>query len=462
MTTNKFLTPLTEEDSSNALWLDKQLPRYTSYPPAPFFRDGVNGADYAQSLGSLPHGQSVSLYLHIPFCREMCLFCGCHTMITRRDERISAYLVHLKQEIDLVATACRRQLPVSHLHFGGGTPNILSIGDMADLFGTLRKAFGFSARAEIAMELDPRTLDHEKIRAMAACGVTRASLGVQDFNNDVQKAVHRIQPYEMVARACSEIRSAGIDGINFDLMYGLPGQTAESVADTTRQALTLRPDRIALFSYAHVPHFKIHQQALEGLRIPTGYERLAMEKTARNILRDSGYVEIGMDHFAMPKDSLTIALSEGRLRRNFQGYTDDQAPTLIALGASSIGYTPQGYFQNEKDIERYQNMVAGGTLPVTRSLVLTSEDRLRGEVIERLMCELACDIDVVCGRHGVSSGVFSRVFEALKPFIDSGLVRRDGPKIYFTGEHRMAIRAVASLFDAYAQPPTARAYSRVA
>lgn len=453
--------PTSETDSTHALWLDKPLPRYTSYPPAPFFRDGVSGGDYARSLAAIALDQPVSLYIHIPFCREMCLFCGCHTMITRRDDRVREYLGHLKKEMNSVAAACRQRLTVSHLHFGGGTPNILSAEDMGGLFAALRSAFDFNADSEIAMELDPRTLDGDKISAMGACGVTRASLGVQDFNDEVQKTVHRIQPYDMVAQACVGLRGAGIDRINFDLMYGLPGQTADSVADTTKLALTLEPDRIALFSYAHVPHFKIHQQALNSLHIPAGLERLAMERVARDILRDSGYMEIGMDHFARPDDSMAIALREGRLRRNFQGYTDDKATTLIALGASAIGFTPQGYFQNEKDISRYQDMVAAGGIPVVRGLTLTDEDRLRGEIIERLMCDLACDVEEVCARHGALPSVFSSAFEALRPFEDSGLVRREGSKIAFLGAHRMAIRAVASLFDAYALP-TARAYSRVA
>lgn len=450
------------QDAALDLWLDKPLPRYTSYPPAPFFRDGVTGADYAQSLASLPDAQPVSLYIHIPFCREMCLFCGCHTMITRRDDRIKDYLACIKQEMKLVAAASPRRLAVSHLHFGGGTPNILAPNDLKDLFAALRQTFAFNANSEIAMELDPRTLDQDKINAMAECGVTRASLGVQDFNAEVQKTVHRIQPYDMVAQTCASLRAAGIGKINFDLMYGLPGQTADSVASTTRQALTLSPDRIALFSYAHVPHFKIHQQALSSLHIPEGRERLAMERAARDILRDAGYVEIGMDHFALPEDKLAIAQMRGNLRRNFQGYTDDQAPTLIALGASAIGFTPQGYFQNEKDIARYQEMITSGTLPTVRGLTLSAEDRLRGEIIERLMCDFACDVETICRKHNATPDRLSAAFNALAPYEQAELVARQGYILTMQGPYRMAVRAIASLFDAYAQPPAARAYSRVA
>ncbi|MER2519229.1 MAG: oxygen-independent coproporphyrinogen III oxidase [Bdellovibrionales bacterium] len=455
-------TDTTSTDSALSLWLDKPLPRYTSYPPAPFFRDDMTGKDYEQSLATLPASQPISLYIHIPFCREMCLFCGCHTMITRRDDRIRDYLAKLALEMKLVAAASPHKLTVSHLHFGGGTPNILSPQDLTDLFAALRATFDFTSRSEIAMELDPRTLDDDKIAAMAKCGITRASLGVQDFNADVQKTVHRIQPYDMVAQTCASLRAAKISRINFDLMYGLPGQTEDSVAETTRQALTLRPDRIALFSYAHVPHFKIHQQALNALRIPTGLERLSMERAAREILRNAGYIEIGMDHFALPHDNLALALHEKRLHRNFQGYTNDTAPTLVALGASAIGFTPHGYFQNEKDIGRYQTMVANKTLPISRGLALTAEDRLRGEIIERLMCDLACDVKSICRKHNATLDAFASTFDAMRPFEQAGLMTRKDYVITLQGPYRMAIRALASLFDAYVQPPASRAYSRVA
>ncbi len=448
-------------DASLALWLDRPVPRYTSYPPAPLFHDGVGEGDYRRALGALTPEHNVSLYLHIPFCREMCLFCGCHTFITQRDDRVRRYAAVLQREMELAAAAAPCPLNIGHLHFGGGTPNILTPDTLHGLFGTMRRLFDFSSVREIALELDPRTLRPEHIAAMADNGVTRISLGVQDFEPEVQQLVHRIQPYEMVAQVCAWARQAGISRINFDLMYGLPAQTPASVAATAQLALELAPSRIALFSYAHVPRMKPHQKALEKHPLPDAEARLAMEDGARAAFRAAGYAEIGMDHFAHPDDNLARAAREGRLRRNFQGYTDDATDALLGFGASAIGFTPQGYIQNEKDTRAYERRVEAGELPVTRGYLLTPEDRLRAAIIEKLMCDLSCDVDALCRLHGATRDMLASSFERLRPFVAAGLASIDGGTVRLTSPYRMAVRSLAQAFDA-TTAPDARTYSRVA
>lgn len=448
-------------DEALGLWLPKPAPRYTSYPTAPFFHPGVGAADYVAMLARLKAAEPVSLYIHVPFCAELCLFCGCHTFITRRDDRIKAYLRALAREMELVASAASHKLRVSHLHFGGGTPNVISAADMDDLLCTVQQTFDFRGCREIAMELDPRTLTRDQVRAMAAGGVTRVSLGIQDFNPKVQKLVNRVQPHARVAQVCEWLRAEGIERINFDLMYGLPAQTPESVAGSARQAAELSPDRVALFSYAHVPQLKPHQKALGHLGIPDGMERLALERAARGVLAGAGYAEIGMDHFARPEDSLASTMREGRMRRNFQGYTDDEASTMIAFGASAIGRMPDGFIQSEKEVRAYQAAVGEDRLPVARGYFLTAEDRLRSVIIEQLMCYFACDIEAVSERHQWPVEYFAPEFEALKVYEAAGLVARNGWKIALTSPYRMAIRSVALVFDVHAARGAAT-YSNVA
>jgi oxygen-independent coproporphyrinogen-3 oxidase len=440
--------------------MSKPAPRYTSYPPAPFFHEGVGAADYAASLATLRADEPVSLYVHIPFCAEMCLFCGCHTYITKRADRITSYLDALLREMELVARASHR-LRVGHLHFGGGTPNAIPAAGIDDLFGAMRRIFDFRDCREIAMEADPRTLSRDQVKAMAAGGVTRVSLGVQDFNPQVQQLVHRIQPFDRVAEVCSWLHDEGIGRINFDLMYGLPGQTPASVGATARQAALLGPDRFALFSYAHVPQVKPHQKALNAHGIPDGMERLLMERAARDALIKAGYAGIGMDHFAKPQDHLACAMREHRLRRNFQGYTDDEALTVIAFGASAIGQTPDGFFQNQKAIRAYLTAVSEGRLPSACGYLMTPEDRVRSAIIEQLMCYFACDIEAVSQRHQWPAAHFAPELEAMRVYEAAGLAACDGYKISLTSPYPMAIRSIALVFDAHAKHGIA-AYSKVA
>ena len=432
---------------NSELWLGKPAPRYTSYPPAPAYHGGISDTDFTRSLSGTNASDPLSLYIHIPFCRSLCLYCGCNTAVTQRHERIENYLDSLKLEMGCLTRHLDGRRYISHIHFGGGTPNILSEKDMGSLLGCVRATYNFSDCHEMAMELDPRIATHAQIKTLAREGFTRVSLGVQDFHTDVQRAIYRVQPYDMVARVCDWLRKSGIKRINFDLIYGLPLQTPATVADTARQVCKLRPDRIALFSYAHVPQMKKHQAVLESYGLPDVHQRLVMEQTAREILVNAGYIEVGMDHFALPDDAMATALKAGKLHRNFQGYTDDVATTMLGLGASSISQTPDGFFQNAHDETDYQNLIQTGQSAIKRGYLLTADDRLRGDIIEQLMCYLACDVGAICQKHHVDAGSLSAEMPALQPFIESGLVARDGYKIRLTAPHRMAIRVVAQVFD---------------
>ena len=429
------------------LWLGKPVPRYTSYPPATLFHEGITTHDYAVAVAAIPANEPISLYIHIPFCRELCLYCGCNTNVTHRNERITHYLAAVRREMTLLAGLSSQPRRINHLHLGGGTPNILSERHLKDLFAALQRAFNFSDCREIAVELDPRHVTPAQVKTLAACGVTRVSLGVQDFKPEVQKAINREQPYKMVEKACHDLRTAGIQHINFDLIYGLPFQTPATMAATAEQVRPLAPDRISLFSYAHVPQIKKHQKALEVYGLPDKYTLLAMESSARDVFCAAGYQAIGMDHFAKPDDSLAKALLEKRLRRNFQGYTDDTAHVLLGLGASSISRTSEGSFQNEREEMPYREIVEKNNLATVRGIHLSREDFLRGALIEELMCNLACDVEDLCRRMNYPVTGLASELEALKPFEKAGLVKREGTRLQLITPYRMAIRVIAQVFD---------------
>jgi oxygen-independent coproporphyrinogen-3 oxidase len=297
---------------------DRPVPRYTSYPTAPHFKAPVHQASCRALLQSLPEDQGVSLYIHIPFCRHLCLYCGCNTKVVDHEAPVREYLEAVRQEIALAAAAMGRRQKVSHIHFGGGTPNFARVGDLYNLLDTIADNFTLSDRPVIAMEMDPRILYQDKAQALVKLGVTRASLGVQDFHADVQQAVNRLQPYEYVQDCVCWLREAGIASINFDMIYGLPLQTPKKIHDNMEKLKTLQPDRVALFGYAHVPWFKEHQKKLEAYALPNTAARFEMAETARNDLMEMGYTPVGIDHFALPEDALAKALKQKCLRRNFQ------------------------------------------------------------------------------------------------------------------------------------------------
>lgn len=442
-----FIGLLGQKTGRDELWLGKAVPRYTSYPPATAFQEGVTAQAYKAALATLSPEDPVSFYMHVPFCKSLCLYCGCNTSPTQHHERVTNYLGFMLREIQNIAQSSERSRRVSRIHLGGGSPNILSEKDFGLLFGALVRGFDLSTCGEIAIELDPRLITKAQIKILGLLGVTRVSLGVQDFDPNVQEVIGRQQSYELVREACDLIRDEGIRYVNFDMMYGLPLQSPASVAEAARDAVSLGPDRIALFSYAHVPQAKKHQKALEQYILPGPYACLAMEAAARQVFKEAGYIEVGMDHFALPGEPLAVAMEEGRLHRNFQGYSDDKAATLLGVGASAIGTMPNAFYQNARTTPDYEQAIRDHGFATTRSLRLTGEDKLRAEVIETLMCTLSVNLEDVCRKHHFALATFSEELEALKPYEVCGIIRRQGGHIELTVPHRMAIRVIASVFD---------------
>ena len=404
-----------------------RLPRYTSYPTAPHFSPAIGEGHYRSWLKSMPVREPTSIYLHVPFCRSMCWYCGCHTSVTKRDDPIAIYVAGLRTEAQLVAETIGRRMPASHVHFGGGTPTIMSPEAFVDLVGALRYSFFVLPDAEIAVEIDPRTLTEPMTEALGYCGVNRASLGVQSFDPAVQRAINRLQSFEQTAASVERLRRVGVRRINLDLLYGLPLQTVDSCLDTVAKCVELRPDRFSVFGYAHVPSFKKHQRRIAEDSLPDSIVRHLQSETIAEALLDAGYVRIGLDHFALPGDSLALARQDGRLRRNFQGYTDDSADTLIGLGASAIGRMPQGFAQNAVPTRDYLARIAENRLATSKGYVFTEEDRFRADIIERIMCDLAVDLPDKKGeRDPVAENTLLELVETgLRQLFEIALQRRE-------------------------------------
>ncbi len=440
---------------------EARLPRYTSYPTAPRFSSAIGPVAYADWLAGLPHDEPVSLYLHLPFCRSMCWYCGCHTTITGRDQPITDYLGVLREEIGLVSACAPERLAVEKVHFGGGTPTIVKPEEFVALSGLLRERFDFTGSAEMAVEIDPRTLTAGMAAALAGAGVARASLGVQSFDPQVQKAINRIQSEECTAETVHHLRRFGVERINFDLIYGLPNQTVRSCVDTVAAAVAMRPDRFAVFGYAHVPTFKKHQRLIDEAALPGSAARREQALAIAEALTDAGYRQIGLDHFALPGDDLATAQAAGTLRRNFQGYTTDGCETLIGFGASSIGRTWQGYVQNEVAIGLYERHIASGRLATAKGYRLSREDRARAAVIERLMCDFEADVPAICARHGLDAGRLLAGNARLAMLERDGVLENDGGLIRVRSDHRFLVRVAAAAFDAYLEE-SPRTHSKVA
>ncbi|MFN7090308.1 MAG: oxygen-independent coproporphyrinogen III oxidase [Allorhizobium sp.] len=428
---------------------ETRLPRYTSYPTAPRFSSNVGAGTYRDWLVAIPQDDPVSLYLHVPFCRSMCWYCGCHTTITQKDAPILDYLTVLKQEIRLVAKVIGRRQAVSDIHFGGGTPTIMTPEEFLDLTATLSAAFGIGGATELAVEIDPRTLTGEMSEALGEAGMTRASLGVQSFDPKVQKAINRIQSPEQTATALANLRKAGARSINFDLIYGLPHQTVESAMDTARMAAAMRPERFAVFGYAHVPAFKKHQRLIDTTALGDAQERHQQAEAIAATLCEAGYRRIGLDHFALPEDSLSLAADRQTLHRNFQGYTTDNASTLIGFGSSAIGRLAEGYVQNDVAIGRYASLISSGELATSKGYRLTPEDRVRAWIIERLMCDFRVDFGAMPDGFELDDEALGKTNQALQSLLAEGIVRWRGAVLTVATEHRFLVRTVASCFDAY-------------
>lgn len=427
--------------------LSHRYPRYTSFPTAPHFAATVGGETYGDWLRTLPPGEPLSLYVHVPYCDSLCFFCGCHMKVTNRISQVRRYVSAAVAEMALVARAMGQRRRVTHLHFGGGSPTILAPAETAELMAGLRQHFDLAPGAEIAVEIDPRDLDDAKLDAWAAAGMNRASIGVQDLDPKVQAAINRIQPIETVASAVGGLSRRGVTSINMDLVYGLPHQTMDGLRHTLKQILLLRPDRLALFGYAHVPNLKPHQRLIPVEALPDPQARHEQAGMARAMMIAAGYEPIGLDHFARPDDALAKASHAGRLHRNFQGYTTDGAAILIGLGPSSISELPQGYAQNQSDIPLWERIVTEGRLPTARGIPLRPGDRLRRAVIERLMCDHAADVERIARRMGLDIRLIDDAWPRLAVLEAAGIVSRVGRHIAVPLIARHQIQRVAACFD---------------
>jgi oxygen-independent coproporphyrinogen III oxidase len=432
------------------------VPRYTSYPTAPHFSAHFPAPDYREWLGRLDPTEPVSLYLHVPFCKQQCWYCGCNMKLAARYSPVATYVQRLVEEIDLIADALPARMPVSHLHFGGGTPTVLEPEDLAAVMARLGERFQLLPDAEIAIESDPRTLTDAMIQQIGSLRFNRASFGVQEFDPGVQAAINRVQPPEMVERATMGLRAAGVPNINFDLIYGLPHQTAAALCRTVEQCVAMKPDRIALFGYAHVPWVAKNQRMIDGEILPKANERAEQARLAAATLVASGYVQIGIDHFALPDDSLAIAAAKGSLHRNFQGYTSDAARTLIGIGATAIGRTPEGYVQNASETGAWSRSVAAGKLPVARGHALRGQDRLRAHVIERIMCDGSVDLAAAGRALGFANDWYILEIPELLQMQKDGLLTYADGKVLLTSEGIPLARVVAAVFDTYLRDSTVR------
>ncbi len=425
------------------------VPRYTSYPTAPHFQSVQDTDFYENWLNNLDPAKPISLYFHVPFCREMCWYCGCHTKITKKDAPIEDYAAALRAELSTLIKRLPARFKVSHVHWGGGTPSILSADDFSSIMAMIATHFDYTPDAERAIEIDPRTVDERIIKALAAAGINRASLGVQDFNPSVQLAINRVQPFEMTRDVVDLLRANGIQDINFDLMYGLPLQTVADVRRTIDLSHEMKPDRIALFGYAHVPWMKTHMKLIHDADLPDTELRVEQAMVAASYLQELGYTQIGLDHFASPDDTMAKALGSRQLKRNFQGYTTDDAETLIGLGASAIGMLPEGYVQNVVSIPEYKRAVMSGEFAITKAIAVSSDDVIRREIIERLMCDLAVDLAEVEHRHNLPDASFETELARLQEFAADGLLSITGKHIHVNEDGRFLVRSICAVFDTY-------------
>jgi oxygen-independent coproporphyrinogen-3 oxidase len=398
----------------------------------------------------------LSLYLHIPFCDTLCWFCGCHTKVVNLYSPVASYLELIRSDLAHVAQITGSDHPVTHIHFGGGSPTMLKPEDFTAIAAQIRKGFPVALDAEFAVEIDPRGLGDQMIAAMAKAGVNRASIGVQDIDPVVQKAVNRIQPFEVTKAVIDKLRAAGIHDLNVDIMYGLPHQTVAHLERTVDAMVSLRPNRLAVFGYAHVPHMKKHMSLIDEKFLPSTDERIAQFDHAQSALIAAGYEPIGLDHFALPGDPMAIAARNDVLSRNFQGYTTDRAPALVGIGASAISSLPQGYLQNETDVPKYRELIRAGKSPTARGVALTSEDKIRRAIIERLMCSLHVDLTQLARQYDFVRDHFAPELARLRELEKLGFAKIDGWKISVPSDERAAVRLVCAVFDAYLDPAAAR------
>ena len=429
--------------------LARTVPRYTSYPTAPHFSDAVGAETYQRWLAALPANSTISLYLHIPFCDKLCWFCACRTQGTRAYYPVARYLGALEREIATVADLLGGTQAVSQMHWGGGSPTVLSAEDIRRLAGLVRDRVPGAAAAEFAVEIDPRDMTPDRFAAFRDAGITRASIGVQDFDEAVQQAIGRLQGQAMTREVIESLRDIGVSGINIDLVYGLPHQTEASLARTLEQVVALAPDRIALFGYAHVPWMAKRQKMIEEAALPGTAERQAQAARAARMLAQAGYTAIGIDHFARPGDALARARDDGTLRRNFQGYTVDGSDALIGLGASAIGCLPQGYVQNEAVTAAYQLRVQEAGLATRCGVAFSLDDRVRRDAIEEILCQFRLDLDRLHARYGDFADALGETANRLLAAAPEGALEPWRGGFVIAEAWRRHTRPIAAAFDAY-------------
>ncbi|RUR22996.1 oxygen-independent coproporphyrinogen III oxidase [Legionella qingyii] len=453
-----FLNDVSEQLILN---YEGQFPRYTSYPTAPHFSTEINATTYSQWLHAIPAQDTLSLYIHIPFCQQLCWYCGCYTKISNKESAVEEYVKVLIQEINLVTRLLPPQcLNVTHIHFGGGSPTLLSPQLFLKLMRSIREAFHVAPHAEIAIEVDPRTINEEKISAYASALVNRISIGAQDFNPDVQQAINREQPIELVQSCINLFRQYGINNINLDLMYGLPKQTIESIENNIEAVSLLNPSRIAFFAYAHVRWMKKHMQLIQEEDLPNDASRIEMFCLASEQLKQKGYLPIGLDHFAKPTDPMALALNTKTLKRNFQGYSVESASHLIGLGASSISQLTHGYAQNTSDLKQYKNTVINHLLPIVRGMEICTEDQLRKAIIDDIMCYLEVNLKKHCAVFNYPLDYFDSELRSLDNLVKDGLVAINDYIIQIHPKARQITRVVSSYFDRFFKTNTQR-HSRI-
>lgn len=431
-----------------------RVPRYTSYPTAPHFNKDVSEQNVLNWIAAIPEGASISLYLHVPFCRRLCWFCACRTQGTQSEDPVRAYVRTLMQEIRLLARVLPRGVTLSRMHWGGGTPTLLPADTILQLAQAVYSILPLAQNAEFSVEIDPNEIDQPRINALAKMGMTRASIGVQDFDPEIQKTIGREQSFAQTQYAAKLIRECGITSLNADILFGLPHQTPERIHASVEKLLALKPDRVALYGYAHVPWMAKRQVMIPEAALPAPEARLALFDTARDLFLGRGYCEIGIDHFALPTDSLAKAQQAGSLRRNFQGYTDDQSQVLIGLGASSISHFPQGFAQNSPATGAHVAAIRGGHFSTQRGHIFSNEDRWRARMIEALMCDFQISATEIRQSFGLSETDLQALFAPVaERFGDA--VQLDQSGLAITRNGRPLARLIAQMFDAYDMAPAA-------
>jgi len=434
---------------------DKPGPRYTSYPTAVQFNEEYGAADYRGKLAAADRHEErpLSLYLHIPFCESRCTYCGCHVVITRKSEVAEKYLRYLHREIDLLAGALPRRRTVSQYHWGGGTPNYLTLEQMAALHGKVTEHFRIQPEAEVAIEVDPRVTSREQIALMRECGFNRVSIGVQDFDQDVQAAINRHQSEEQTEEVYRRCREAGIPSINLDLIYGLPLQTPDSFTRTMNSVVRLRPDRVAVYSFAYVPWLKPHQKSIPEESMPSPELKLRLFCIARQAMLAAGYRQIGMDHFALPEDELALAQAGRRLHRNFMGYTVKKGSDMVGVGISAIGDVANSFAQNAKKLSAYYGMLDEEQFPIERGYILSRDDRIRRAVITALMCNFHLDRAEIERAYGIEFGdYFTEELEELcasEGPVEHGFLKIDEQSLQVVGNGGLFVRNICMTFDRY-------------